>query len=128
MKGKERIASSLEEILSEDPRYPEMAYRFVLEALNGVINALPGPRHISGMELCYGCRDMALDEFGPMARTVLEHWNIKRTEDFGEIVFNLVSKGLLAKTSSDSMDDFSHVFDFQTDFDIQVANGGMGDC
>ena len=127
MKVKDGVASSLQKILNEDPRYPEMAYSFVLEALNGSINALSDPRHISGVELCYGCRDMAINEFGPMARTVLKHWNIKRTEDFGEIVFNLVNKGLLAKTSKDSMDDFLNVFDFETEFDVPVTNGGLGD-
>jgi uncharacterized repeat protein (TIGR04138 family) len=127
MKGKESVANLLEEILSEDSRYPEMAYRFVMEALNGVINTLPDPRHINGRELCYGCRDMAIEEFGPMARTVLEHWNIKSTEDLGEIVFNLLGKGLLAKTENDTKGDFSAVFDFETEFDVPVTNSGLED-
>ncbi len=127
MKEKESISTFLEEILKEDPRYPEMAYRFVLEALNNIIRSLSDPRHISGGELCFGCRDMAIEEFGPMARTVLRHWNIRSTEDFGEIVFNLVGKGLLSKTNRDSRDDFLDVYDFDTEFDVPVTNGGMED-
>ncbi len=122
MKGKETVTDYIEEILKEDPRYPEMAYRFVMEALNTVIVDLPGPRHITGAELCHGCRDLAIREFGPMARTVLEHWNIASTEDIGDIVFNLVGKGLLAKTDRDSRDDFIGVFDFETAFNATVAN------
>jgi uncharacterized repeat protein (TIGR04138 family) len=125
MKEKESVSAFLEEILKEDPRYPEMAYRFVMEVLNGIIHSLPDPRHITGQELCYGCRDMAIEEFGPMARTVLQHWNIKNTGDFGEIVFNLVGKGLLAKTDQDSKSDFIDVFSFDTEFDAAVRNGGM---
>ena len=127
MKGQESMTAYLEEILREDPRYPEMAYRFVLEALNNVIRTLPDPRHISGEELCYGCRDMAITEFGPMALTVLWHWNIRSTEDIGEIVFNLVGKGLLSKTDEDSREDFTGVYDFQTAFDVPVTRDGMGD-
>jgi uncharacterized repeat protein (TIGR04138 family) len=124
MKSKESITECIERILEEDPRYPETAYRFVLDALNAVISSLPDPRHVNGRELCYGCRDMAIEEFGPLARTVLEHWNITRTEDFGEIVFRLVGKGLLAKTENDSRDDFAGVFDFDTAFDAGVTDGG----
>lgn len=127
MKGPESVTEYLDEILREDKRYPEMAYRFVLEALNNVIRSLPDPRHISGEELCFGCRDMAIEEFGPMARTVLEHWNIRSTEDLGEIVFNLVAKGLLSKTNEDKKEDFIDVYDFETAFDAPVTNGGMED-
>ncbi|MFQ6104969.1 MAG: Minf_1886 family protein [Candidatus Glassbacteria bacterium] len=127
MKGPESVTEYLDEILREDKRYPEMAYRFVLEALNNIIRSLPDPRHISGEELCFGCRDMAIEEFGPMARTVLEHWNIRSTEDLGEIVFNLVAKGLLSKTNEDKKEDFIDVYDFETAFDAPVTNGGMED-
>ena len=33
---------------------------------------------------------VALERFGPLARTVLEHWGIHATEDLGDIVFALV--------------------------------------
>lgn len=124
MKSKESITECIERILAEDPRYPEQAYHFVLDALNAVISRLPDPRHVTGRELCYGCRDMAVEEYGPLARTVIEHWNIKKTEDFGVIVFNLVEKGLLAKTETDSREDFVDVFDFESAFDAGVTDGG----
>jgi uncharacterized repeat protein (TIGR04138 family) len=124
MRSKESVDACIEQILETDRRYPETAYRFVLDALTAVITSLPDPRHVSGRELCYGCRDMAIEEFGPLARTVLEHWNIRKTEDFGEIVFNLVERGLLAKTENDSRGDFAGVFDFDSAFNAGVTDGG----
>ncbi len=54
-----------------------------------------GARHISGEELAHGVRDLALKQYGPMARTVLGHWGIHGTDDLGEIVFAMVECGVL---------------------------------
>jgi uncharacterized repeat protein (TIGR04138 family) len=67
--------------------------------------------HVSGPELLHGIRELALLEFGMMARTVLRRWGILRTDDFGEIVFNLVKADLLKKTDDDCLADFHQVFD-----------------
>ena len=73
-------------------------------------------RHISGQELLGGMRSHALEEYGPMAMMVLGEWGIRRCEDFGEIVFNMVEHELLAKTDEDSRDDFSGGYDFEDAF------------
>jgi uncharacterized repeat protein (TIGR04138 family) len=99
------------------PRYHETAYLFILSALHHVLEHLPEPRHISGRELAEGMRDLALDRFGPMARTVLEHWGIQRTEDVGEIVFALVDAGVLLKQDEDTPRDFDSLFDFEEAFE-----------
>ena len=52
-----------------------------------------------------------------MARTVLRAWGVTRTEDFGEIVFNLVESGQLGKTDDDRREHFAGVFDFAEAFD-----------
>lgn len=101
---------------SRNPRYEEAAYLFVLAALNFVLERLPEPRHISGPELAEGVRDLALERFGPMARSVLEHWGIERTADVGEIVFLLVECGVLIKQDEDTVADFTDVFDFDDAF------------
>jgi uncharacterized repeat protein (TIGR04138 family) len=72
--------------------------------------------HVSGQELLSGIREFALRQFGPMALTVLEEWGVKRCEDFGEIVFNMIESGLLAKTAEDSRDDFKGGYDFMEAF------------
>ncbi|HEX8903242.1 MAG TPA: Minf_1886 family protein, partial [Longimicrobiaceae bacterium] len=64
-----------------------------------------------------GCRDLALERYGPMARSVLEYWGIRDTRDFGEIVFALVELGILVKQDGDSLDDFDGVFCFADAFE-----------
>lgn len=102
---------------ARNPRYREEAYVFVLAALNHVLERLPETRHITGGELAGGVRDLALDRFGPMARSVLEHWGIEQTADVGAIVFALVESGILIKQDEDSPEDFIDVFDFDVAFE-----------
>jgi uncharacterized repeat protein (TIGR04138 family) len=106
------------------PRYDEAAFIFVLAALNHVLERLPGPRHISGRELTFGVRDLALERFGPMARTVLEHWGIEDTRDVGRIVFALVECNVLIKQEEDTAADFEDVFDFDEAFDSPYPRRG----
>ncbi len=73
-------------------------------------------RHVSGQELLGGIRSYALEQFGPMALTVLNEWGVRKCEDFGELVFNMVESHLLAKTKKDSRDDFKGGYDFDTAF------------
>ena len=55
---------------------------------------------------------MLIKKFGPMARTVLKFWGIESTEDFGNIIFNLVDNQVLTKTNEDHIDQFRNGFDF----------------
>jgi len=41
---------------------------------------------------------------------------VRRCEDFGEIVFNMVENHLLAKTKKDSPEDFKGGYDFEEAF------------
>lgn len=103
----------LDRLRSRNPGYHETAYLFVLSSLHFTIERLPEPRHISGRELAGGCRDLALQRFGPLARSVLAFWGIHCTRDLGEIVFALVECGILVKQDGDSPADFDAVFDFE---------------
>ncbi len=107
----------LDEILEKDPRYSREAYVFMLDSLRSVIENLQEARHVNGKELSEGCRRFALELYGPLARSVLDYWGIKRTDDFGEIVFNLIEARQLTKTEQDSKDDFKNVFDFEEAFE-----------
>jgi uncharacterized repeat protein (TIGR04138 family) len=106
----------LQDILRRDPRYAAEAYGFVRDGLDFTVRRLKRPRHVSGGELLDGLRKFALHEFGPMAKTILAAWGITRTEDVGEIVFNMVESGLLGKTDEDSRDDFAGGYDFDRAF------------
>ncbi|MEX0912092.1 MAG: Minf_1886 family protein [Gemmatimonadota bacterium] len=98
------------------PSYHETAYLFILSALHFTIERLGEPRHISGRELAEGCRDLALQRWGLMARSVLEYWGITSTRDLGEIVFALVDLGVLVKQDDDCIDSFDAVYDFEEVF------------
>ena len=107
----------LETLQARHPRFHPKAYLFVLEALHSVIARLEQPRHISGRELAEGVRALALGRFGPMARTVLEHWGIHATDDVGDVVFALVEIGVLIKEQDDRIEDFVGIFDFEEAFE-----------
>ncbi len=106
----------VEEICQKDPRYKADGYEFLMEALFYTQKTLKRPYHVSGKELLDGIRQLVLERFGPMSLTVLEHWGIKKTDDFGEIVFNLVEGGLLKKTAEDNLSDFKDGYDFKEAF------------
>jgi len=98
-------------------RYAEPAYVFVLAALHGRLARLPAPRHVSGAEVAEAVRELALERFGPLARTVLEHWGIHTTSDMGEVIFTLVDCGILIKQPEDSREDFEGLFSFEEAFE-----------
>ena len=114
---------ALRTILEKDTRYPLEAYLFVLEALYFTRKKYKKKRHVTGQELCYGIRELALSRYGPMVKTVLEHWGIKKTIDFGNIVFNMVNEKVLSKTEEDSVEDFKDVYDFDDVFVKQYHFG-----
>jgi uncharacterized repeat protein (TIGR04138 family) len=112
---------ALARIQAKDPRYHRDAYLFVREALDHTQKTIAkNPRgrirHITGQELLVGIRTFALEQFGPMAKTVLEEWGIRSCRDFGEIVFNMVEVDWLAKTKNDTRADFEHGYDFDEAF------------
>lgn len=108
---------SVERIAAEDGRYMPQAYYFVHEALAYELRRLGEHRHLTAEELLDGIRQLALARFGLMARVVLEQWGVKRTRDFGEIVYLLIAHGLLFRTEKDNKDDFKDVYDFREAFD-----------
>ena len=123
------------ELLRRDHRYRFEAYVFVFEALRyaqeklklGREELVDDPddpeaereRHVTGQELCEAIRRFALQQYGMMAKCVLNQWGIHSTGDFGEIVFSLIDIGQMRKTDSDRREDFDNVFDFDE---------GLRDC
>ncbi len=73
--------------------------------------------HVDGEQLCYGLRDLATERWGLLAPSVLSHWGIRSTRDFGRMVFALVEQGLLAKQPEDDIRDFDDIFEFGEAFD-----------
>lgn len=112
----------LDVIVARDPRYARDAYHFVREALDFTQKIISKEnkgkvRHVTGQELLDGIRQHAVQQFGPMAVTVLAEWGIQSCKDFGEMVFNMVESGLLAKTERDTREDFQDGYDFTEAFE-----------
>ena len=112
----------VERILTKTTRYHRDGYFFLREALDFTQRRLAKgaqnrpSRHVTGQELLDGIRLYALDQFGPMAITVLDEWGIRSCADFGEMVFEMIEVSLLAKTERDSRDDFREGFNFEAAF------------
>jgi uncharacterized repeat protein (TIGR04138 family) len=110
-------------IRNDDARYEAGAYTFIRQALDHTLKGIKEEektnqhRHVTGQELCEGIRDYALEQYGPMALKLLQSWGIHETEDFGQVVFNLVECGVFGKTETDSLEDFSNVYAFEDVFD-----------
>jgi uncharacterized repeat protein (TIGR04138 family) len=133
------------QLLEKDRRYSLDAYVFLSEAMYYAENVMgmgderptePADetieetvgeelqrrhRHVTGQEFCEAIRLYALDQYGYMAKTVLNSWGIHRTGDFGQIVFNLIRIGQMRKTPSDALVDFDDIYDFETAFRPQFS-------
>jgi uncharacterized repeat protein (TIGR04138 family) len=111
-------------ICKEDARFDRKAYDFVRVGLDHTVKELrkkdaaraEKSRHVSGPELLEGLRVYALEQFGPLTKTVLEAWGVRRCRDFGEIVFNLIEYNVFSKTENDRREDFSDIYDFDDAF------------
>ena len=130
----------LAKLLKQDPRYKIDAYIFVQEALSYAHDTLgmgterqaeeveepvhrahrsterAPERHLTGQELCEAIRQYALEEYGYLAKSVLNSWGVQTTGDFGNIVFNLIELKQMKKAKQDRREDFEEVFDFDVAF------------
>lgn len=107
---------SVASILKRDSRYDGQAYLFLKDALDFTLKRFSDgqtgrSRHVSGKELLEGFRDHALEQFGPMAATLMEEWGVKRGRDVGNMVFRLIEEQVFGKQDSDTPEDFEDHFD-----------------
>ena len=114
---------AVRELAQKDPRYDASAYIFLRDALDFTINQVThrgrgsdSPRHVRGPELLEGFRRLALEQFGPMAHTVLEVWGVTRCEDVGEMAFRLVDAGIFGRSEDDSLVAFRGCYAFHSAF------------
>lgn len=123
------------ELLQSDKRYKLEAYAFIRDALQYAQEAIypdsdpteeGEERHLTGQQLCEAIREFSRNQYGMLAKTVLNDWGINKTDDFGEIVYNLIEIGLMKKSDSDRKEDFNGAYDFQTAFvdDFQIEFSG----
>lgn len=117
------------ELLQQDQRYHLEGYQFVRESLAYAQKVMKMPasndegteekqdHHLTGQQLCQAIREYALDQYGFMAKTVLNSWGIYTTSDFGEIVYNLIRIKEMRKSKSDRREDFNDQYNFDEAFE-----------
>lgn len=123
-----------QELVYSSLPYAREAFVFVQEGLGYTVSQIYGDpekldneqRHISGQQLCIGLRDYAIKRYGLMARSVLAHWNIQRTDDFGRIVYAMIQAGTMSSAARDSLEDFYAVYRFEDAFDTKRVLGLIG--
>ncbi len=108
-------------ILERDSRYRAEAYEFVLAALGHTLERHGRQGHVTASELMAGIREFGLEQFGPLTKTVFNHWGIRQASQFGDIVFNLIDVDLLGKRSEDRREDFD-----AASFDLDTLAPGRG--
>ena len=112
----ERFYDIVDDIYERDSRYREDSYAFVMDALKYTQKKYKSHKHVSGDQMLNGIKELLMKKFGPMTMTVLKHWGITNTEDFGNIIFNLVENEILTKTEEDDVASFKDGYDFHEIF------------
>jgi uncharacterized repeat protein (TIGR04138 family) len=113
------FAQAVHHAIQRDDRYRPEAYELVRVALNHASERFrkdEEDQHVSGQELLEGFREHVIQEFGPMALTLLHQWGLKRGLDVGHIVYNLIEIGYFGKNDGDSLEDFDGGYDFNSAF------------
>jgi len=113
-----QFEQSVVSILKRERRFDPHAYFFLKDALDFTLKRIAEgnggqPRHVSGPELLSGYRDFALEQFGPMASTLMNEWGVRKCQDVGDMVFHLIEEQVFGKQDSDTREDFSECFDFE---------------
>jgi uncharacterized repeat protein (TIGR04138 family) len=117
-----QFAEVIKQITNDDPKFDAKAYSFVREGLDYTIKMSKRQSgravgsHVTGQELLEGLRRFTLKEYGPMSMMLLNEWGVESCEDFGRIVFSLVRHGVLGKSESDKLEDFTNAFTFEEAF------------
>jgi len=110
------LLRKISQIAEEDGRFSKEAFVFILAALEYTISKLHERRHLTGEEFSWGIAEYVREQYGYLAKTVLNTWGITKTLDYGEIVYLMIDKGLMSKTENDRKEDFDKVYDFDEEF------------
>ena len=118
-----RVKDPLRELALSDGRYRPEAFQFLYESLECAVRIHgraeadeEGGRHVSGQELLLGLKEHGQELFGPLGAQVWRAWGIRKTMDWGRMVFLLVDAGLLHRQNDDTVEDFKDGFELDEAF------------
>ncbi|HNB60262.1 MAG TPA: hypothetical protein PL072_03875 [Phycisphaerales bacterium] len=129
MKGQRQV--DWEAIRAKASTFSEQAFAFVQDGLSHTVKSVHGdvtrdPErqgasderfHVTGQQLCLGLRELAIQRYGLLAKTVLHKWGVRKTDDFGTIVYAMIDRAELRSSDRDSIEDFAGVYDFDEAFE-----------
>lgn len=110
-----QFMDAIQSVVLKDKRYDAAAYFFLKDALDFTVKKAAESndgehRHVSAKELAQGFHNYAIEEFGPMASTMMSEWGVTETLDIGNMVFLLIEEGIFGKQDSDTLEEFTNVF------------------
>ena len=110
------LLRKIAKISEKDGRYSKESFLFILASLEYTLSKLTKRKHLTGKELSKGIAEYAREQYGYLAKTVLNNWGLYTTLDYGEVVYLLINGGLMNKTEDDKKKDFADAYDFNEEF------------
>lgn len=100
--------------MDKHQKYHLFAYHFLYTVSNLTAHHAPSkrhktPTHLTAKEFYLAVCERAIQEYGPLAKLVLERWGLKTNRDLAEAVFHMVEAGIFRKQRHESKDDFYHL-------------------
>ena len=108
---------AVNELTAKYPQYAPEAYEFLRAGLDYTSEHLHGEgkqAHMTAEQLYLGSCAYALQEYGPLARKLLEMWGINTSRGFGCVVYNLIEVGVFGKQKGDTQEEFDTLPDLET--------------
>ena len=101
------------DVVAKDGRYDARAYALLMDCIHYLGQE---DKHMSAADILEEFKERALDQFGPMAYTVLTEWGLSCCEDVGEMMFNLTEFRRVRRDEDDTPESFLGGYDFRETF------------
>ncbi len=101
------------DIVAKDNRYHARAYALLMDVVRYLGE---GQKHMKGADILEEFKERSLDQYGPLAYTVLTEWGVHSCEDIGEMMFNLAEARRVHRDEDDTVEAFIGGYDFQEAF------------
>lgn len=102
-----------DDIIAKDSRYDARAYALLMDVIHFLGE---GGKHMTSADIMEEFKERALDQYGPLSYAVVTEWGLSRTEDLGEMMFNLVEGHRVRKDENDTPESFAGGYDFREAF------------
>ena len=102
-----------DDVAAMDERYAARGYALVMDVINFLFR---DKKDISDYDILEEFKERTLDQYGPMAYTVLREWGIHSCRDVGNMVENLAASRRIRHSEGDDTGAFDAGYDFKEAF------------